>query len=225
MNFNLTKTPDYTLQKSMTDELISLYGVLCKFLLVEKINQDDLVFGDYSHVKSDATKIFDVYGLPETSESWDNLDMNFSQFGMLNTETINLWFSRTTIDTIFADIDAGYGFDSILGNLLILPNDRIVEITDIEFEVPGVSNLYTNKDQKNVYKFTCKTYDNKLVNELPAADLGGVDTIGDYTTLDDYFNELTVEEVAVDTEAEVTPDTTTSEPVIQTDEDSVFGRF
>lgn len=223
MNFNLSQTPDYSLQHSMTDELINLYGVQCKLMLVDKINQDDLVFGDYSHLKSNSQDIFTVFGLPENTESWDNMGMNYSEYGVLNLESINLYFSRLTIDGIFPDIDAGIGFEGILGNLLVLPNERIVEITDIEFQVPGVSNLFTNIDQKNVYKFICKTYDFKLTSEIPASDLGGVDTVGDYTVLDDYFTEMTGTVAAVDTEAEITPDTETALPVVATDEDSVFG--
>ncbi len=113
MNFNITKKEDYRLQASLTDELISLYGVLCKLLIVEKINMDDTVFGDFSHVKSDTDKIFEIYGLPETSEEWDNININFSQFGLLNLESINLFFSRKTIDSIFGDFDSGRGFEDI----------------------------------------------------------------------------------------------------------------
>ena len=225
MNFNLKKTVDYQLQHSLVDELINMYGVQVKLIIAEKVNMDATVFGDFSHLKSDSKKIYEVYGMPETSAEWDNININFSQFGMLNMETINLFFSRKTIDGIFGDFDAGRGFEDILGNLIVLPNNRIIEITDIEFQVPGISNLYTELDQKNVYKFTCKTYDMKLVNEVPQADLGGVDEPGDYSVLDDYFDELTVEEEAVDTEAEVIPNTITNKPVIETDEDPVFGKL
>lgn len=225
MNFNLTNKVDYTLQHSMTTELINLYGVAVKLLLVEKINIDDLVFGDYSHVKTDANTSFEIFGLPETSETWDNIGINFSEYGMLTLETVNLFFSRATIDTIFGDFDAGRGFEGILGNLIVLPNGRIVEITDIDFETPGISNLYTENDTKNVYKFTCKTYDNKLISETPATDITPVGSTEDYSTLDDYFNELSAEVVAVDTEAEVTEDEATGEPIVATDEDSVFGSF
>ena len=112
-----------------------------------------------------------------------------------------------------------------MGNLVVLPNNRIMEIVNFEFEVPGVSNLFTNNDTKNVYKATLKTYDVKLVSELPSTDLGAVGE-ADYSTLDSYFLELTNERTEVDTEAEITTDVVTQpKPVVDTTEDSVFGKF
>lgn len=225
MNFNYTQSVDYTLQHSLTDELISLYGILVKLLLVEKINKDDLVFGDYSHIKTDPTKIFEVYGYPELTETWDNIGMNFNQYGMTNNETINLYFSKATMNTIFSDFGStGNGFNNILGNLIVMPNNRIMEITDIEYEVPGVSNLFTQNDVKNVYKLICKTYDNKLSNETTTTDIAAPDSV-DYTLLDAYFDSLNDNKTSVDTEAEVTLDIQTENPIIDTSEDSVFGNF
>ena len=51
MNFNFSQKPDYQLNTSLTEEMINLYGVLTKFLVIEQINKDDAVFGDYSHMK------------------------------------------------------------------------------------------------------------------------------------------------------------------------------
>ena len=144
---------------------------------------------------------------------------------MLNLESINLFFSRKTINKIFVDIDSGKGFEDILGNILVLPNNRIVEITNIEFEVPGINNLFTNNDQKNVYKFSCKTYDNKLVNEVQASDISAPGETTDYTQLDDYFSELTNIEIAQDIEAESTLDDTTGKVIVDNSTDGVFGRF
>lgn len=64
MNFNLSNTPEYSLNAGMIDELINLYGLFVKFLVVEKINRDLEVFGDYSHIKTDNNKAFDIYALP-----------------------------------------------------------------------------------------------------------------------------------------------------------------
>jgi len=224
MNFNLTNTVDYKLQGRMTDELISLYGILVKLLLVTKINKDDLVFGDFSHIKTDSTKSFELYALPETSESWDNMNINFTNFGMSTDESASLFVSRKSIDKIFDSFDLGNGFESVIGNIIILPNSRIMEITDLQFEVPGVSNLYSNNDTKNVYKISLKTYNNKIINETPATDINAVNA-PNYETLDNYFNQLIGEKDSVDNAAEVTVDTQTTKTVIDSTEDSVFGRF
>ena len=59
MNFNTNSTPDYSLNSGMIKEMISLYGVLTKFLVTEKINKDETVFGDYSHMKTDEDEVYD----------------------------------------------------------------------------------------------------------------------------------------------------------------------
>ena len=141
MNLNISrKKKDYDLNHSMIDEVIRLYGISTKILITEKVNLDSTVFGDFSHYKTNNTDSFEVYALPEVSESWDNMGINFSEFGMLNQETVNLFFSRKGIQDVF-DIEAN-GMGSPIGNLIILPNNRIVEITDWQFEVPGGSNLF-----------------------------------------------------------------------------------
>lgn len=69
MNFNYSKHPEYQLHTSLIEEAIKLYGILVKFLVTEKINKDDSVFGDYSHLKSDNSKIYDIYMLPDNTEN------------------------------------------------------------------------------------------------------------------------------------------------------------
>jgi hypothetical protein len=226
MNLNLSRKADYDLQARHTNELIKLYGVHVKLLITEKINQDTLVFGDYSHLKTNSTDTYEIYGLPEVMEEWDDVGVNFSEFGLVNTENIRLFFSRKSIDTIFTDIDANKGFSDIIGNLIVLPNNKIMEISDIEYEVPGINNLFTQADRKNVYKFTLISYANKLVNEINSTDIVAPDSDAvDYTTLETYFDELSANDIAVDTEAEVTTNTETGKVVMDTTEDSVFGRF
>jgi len=224
MNFNLGKKADYKLHHNLTDELINLYGVNVKLLLTEQINKDDLVFGDYSHLKTDSKKTFEIMCLPENSESWDDIGINFSDFGLIQNENIRLFFSRKTIDKVFGDFDSGKGFSDILGNLIVLPNNKIMEITDIEFEVPGINNLFTQSDRKNVYKITLVSYNNKLIQEAPDTKHNDNDA-DNYESLEKYFQELADEEVQQDTAAEVTPDENTGKVVLDTTEDSVFGRF
>lgn len=241
MNFNFSQQPEYSLNSTLTHEVINLYGVLTKFLVVQKINKDDIVFGDYSHLKSDSSKIFDVYMMPENSEEFDSAGYNFSGFGLVNLDSVNLFVSRTSIELIFgANVDTTNGIGGIIGNLIILPNNKIMEITDVEYMVPGINNLFTYKDTKSAYKLSCKSYNNKLIQELNNSDISVSkdenEDIVPYESLDNYFNELIGEKTEQDVEAEVIPQVTTiihtetedtrvQKPIIDKTEDDVFGAF
>lgn len=219
MNFNLTNTHDYDLQGSMTDELINLYGLNCKFLVVEKINRDTTVFGDFSHIKTDNKKIFSIYAYPENTESTDNTSYAFSQFGYYSNDSIGLFVSKKTIEDIFPNVYSSKGLNDILGNLIVLPSGGIVEIVDAQVSVPGVSNLFTNIDNKNVYKLTCTQYMAKSQNEI--APITAV--TDEFVTLENYFDELLTGNTAQDTEAAEVDQV--SGNAIVPDIDSVFGRF
>lgn len=239
MNFNYNNQPEYNLSSNMTDEVIKLYGVPVKFLVTEKVNKDDL-FGDFSHLKTDSSKIFEIYGMPETSDSWDNISTNFSDFGLMNMESTNLFVHINSLE--FLDFTKK-GFDSVLGNLVITPSNRILEVVDFQFEVPGLNNLFMYKNDKNVFKLSLKTYQHKIVNEVESTDITpvffpGVDEYNDYTTLDNYFDELignknkqdfdtNVKETATVIEKSGTENTDkrVQKPLISNAEESVFGKF
>lgn len=224
-NFNFSTQPEYSLNTSLTEEMINLYGVLTKYLITEKINSDPNVFGDYTHLKSDSNKIYDIYMLPEVSEDWEQTDFSFSQFGITNTENINLFASYPQF------VNAGLDPNEITGNLIVLPNNKIMEITHVSFEVPGVNNLFVYDDQKSVIKLGCKPYDFKLIQELDNVDIS-VDPQVPYETLDTYFQELIDRSDAQDTEAEVTPqvtvnvnDTKVEKAIVDRTEDDIWGSF
>jgi len=220
MNFNLTGNPEYSLFADMTDELIKLYGIACRFLIVQRINQDLNVFGDYSHIKTDNSKAFDIYALPETSESMDNSNYGFSQFGFSTTESTALFVSKATMELMFPNIYESKGVGGVLGNIVILPCGGLLEVTDCTLSVPGVSNLFVNTENKNVYKLTCITYNNKMQNEIDPVQAAG----SNFVTLENYFNELVADNEAIETAAAVTKIPGTSK-VIVPPIDSVFGRF
>lgn len=227
MNFNISAKPDYKLQSDMTHEMINLYGVLVKFMKVTQQNVDSAVFGDFSHMKSTSDS-YNIYALPENSDEWNDIGVNFSDFGMLNTENINLFVSRKSIDSIFPDFDSGKGFSHILSNLIILPNNKIMEISNIQFEVPGVNNVFTNNDTKNVYKLTCVTFNNKVIQEIPKSTVVPASQPNvnntEYDKLDKYFNELLSDKEEVDADAiSIQPDV--EKPLIDKSEDNVFGDF
>jgi hypothetical protein len=212
--------------------MIRLYGFLVKFLITEKINRDDLVFGDYSHLKSDSSKIYDIYMMPENTEDWDSGNYSLTSFGLVNFENIVLYAAKSSFDpkpndTINDPLE-------IINNLVILPNNKIMEITNVDATVPGVNNLFTFNDAKSVYKLTCKPYDFKLINELDSNDISVTPNIP-YDTLDHYFEELIGTAISQNDEAEVVLDTITiktdpinvkvQKPLIDKTEDDVWGSF
>lgn len=218
MNFNLTQSPDYRLQADMTHEMINLYGLNIKFLVVTKVNRDVTVFGDFSHVKIDNKKVFSVYAMVENTDEALNQNVAFTQFGYYTTASVNLFISRKSMERIFPKIYDSKGIGDVIGNLIILPSGGIVEVTDCQFEVPGVSNLYTNIDNKNVYRLTCITYNNKQQNEIDPINK----TQSNFVTLENYFEELIAGNDSQDLEANYSHD---EEPAVVQDVDTVFGRF
>jgi hypothetical protein len=218
MNFNLTQSPDYRLQADMTHEMINLYGLNIKFLVVTKVNRDTTVFGDFSHIKIDNKKVFSLYAMAENTDEALNQNVAFTQFGYYTTASINLFISRKSMERIFPKIYDSKGIGDVIGNLIILPSGGVVEVTDCQFEVPGVSNLYANIDNKNVYRLTCITYNNKQQNEIDPINK----TQSNFVTLENYFEELIAGNDSQDLEANYSHD---EEPAVVADVDSVFGRF
>jgi hypothetical protein len=231
-NYNTTAAPEYNLNADLIDECINLYGVPTKFLVVQKLNSDDVVFGDYSSIKTDNSKIFDVYMMPENSDSWDSGGYNFSEFGLLNNDSTTVFVSKNSVQNII-ELD----FKELYGNLVVMPNNKIMEVTDVQFEVPGVNNLFTYSNEKSVYKLTLKPYAVKLTDEINQRDIS-IDDSEDYTTLDNYFDELLDLKTAQDSEMEINPavdvikkeigteiDTVQRKHRVSAEEDSIFGEF
>lgn len=229
-NFNTNESAEYDLNTELIDECINLYGVQTKFLVVQKLNSDDTIFGDYSSIKTDNSKIFDVFMMPENSDSWDSGGYNFSEFGMLNNDSCTVFVSKNSVQNII-ELD----FKELYGNLAVMPNNKIMEVTDVQFEVPGVNNLFTYSNSKSVYKLTLKPYSAKLTDEINQNDVINNDN-DDYTSLDNYFDELLDIKIAQDTEMEINPsqitikkepdiDIVVQKPKVSRLEDSVFGEF
>ena len=228
-NYNTNDKPEYDLNASLIDETIQLYGIPVKFLVTTKINVDNTVFGDYSSIKTDNTKIFEIYALPENTESWDSGGYNFSEFGMLNLDAISVFVSKITVEDIME-----LEFKEMYNNLIVMPNNKVMEVTDVQFEVPGVNNLFTFKNAKSVYKLTLKPYAIKLTDEIDQKDISIDDE--DYNTLDNYFDELLNRKVDLDNDMEINPsidtiikkpdiDEVKQKPRVNKETDSIFGEF
>lgn len=226
MGFNFNNQPEYQLNTGLTEEMIRLYGVSNKFLITEKINEDTTVFGDYSHMKSDNSKIYDMHMLPEESENWDTSEFNMNDFGLGNFENIVMFVAKSSFDGIVE-------LPQITGNLIVFPNNKVMEITNTDPVVAGMNNLFTYDNAKSVYKLTCKPHEFKLINELDDTAVIHEEAEGN-ETLDVYFQELLDTAFDQDTEAEVTTNVTTvdsstlldkkvEKPIIDNTEDDVWG--
>ena len=204
MNLNFYNSPEYDLNKSLITEMISMYGVQVKFVKVKKIKEDNL-FKDYQHLVADKNDIIEMYALPENSDSFDSNGYQFSSFGFTDLNNLSVFISVES----FGDIQ----FKDILGNLIVLPSNKILEITDVTFQVPGINNDFVNNNSRTVYKLTLTPYEFKLTDNLseiqkPSDDLSPLDTPP--KSLDDYFEELMKEKEDLETELEVKDSQTVS---------------
>ena len=204
MNLNFYNNPEYELNRSLITEMISMYGIQVKFVKVKKINED-LVFKDYQHLVADKNDIIEMYALPENSDSFDSSGYQFNSFGFTDLNNLSVFISVES----FGEIK----FKEIVGNLIVLPSNKILEITDVTFQVPGINNDFVNNNSRTVYKLTLTPYEFKLTDNLseiqkPSDDLSPLDTPP--KSLDDYFEELMKEKTDLETELEVKDSQTVS---------------
>lgn len=204
MNLNFYNNPEYDLNKSLITEMISMYGIQVKYVKVKKINEDNL-FKDYQHLVADKNDIIEMYALPENSDSFDSSGYQFNSFGFTDLNNLSVFISVES----FGEIQ----FKEIIGNLIVLPSNKILEITDVTFQVPGINNDFVNNNSRTVYKLTLTPYEFKLTDNLseiqkPSDDLSPLDTPP--KSLDDYFEELMKEKEDLETELEVKDSQTVS---------------
>lgn len=204
MNLNFYNNPEYELNRSLITEMISMYGIQVKFVKVKKINEDNL-FKDYQHLVADKNDIIEMYALPENSDSFDSSGYQFNSFGFTDLNNLSVFISVES----FGEIK----FKEIVGNLIVLPSNKILEITDVTFQVPGINNDFVNNNSRTVYKLTLTPYEFKLTDNLseiqkPSDDLSPLDTAP--KSLDDYFEELMKEKTDLETELEVKDSQTVS---------------
>lgn len=239
MNFNIGSAGhdgEYNLFKSQTQELINLYGVNVKYLIVEKVNKD-FIFGEYSHIKVDGDSAFEMFMLPSETEAWNGGDL-FGKFGLQNLDTMNMFIGVDDMEKIHPNIvnKEGKGWDGIIGNLVVFPNNKIMEITAFKHEVEGNNNLFTYDNRKNVYEITLKTYIANRDDYTKAQDITDSSTYDyeDFGNLEAIFNEEEETQEKVTTTAEapimedevVYPSTTRVKPIRKkTDETNPFGDF
>lgn len=157
INFNNNKS-EYELFGKMTSELIDSYGVFVTYLKTEFIEVDE-VLGDiksYAVTKPEQV-IENIPLLPETPAGFENQDNLLSNFGLINLDSMDFFMSRETLDKIYPNGE----FNKMAGDLIVLPSEKIMEITNIKSQTPGANNNFLYRNEKNVYQITCKTYAHK----------------------------------------------------------------
>lgn len=215
MSFNFSHKNEYSLHNSMIRECIKLYGFNVKLVKTEKLNSDKEVFGDWSSVKTNNTDVFDINMLPENSEAFDNSEYNFGDFGFLSQDTCNAFVSAEDC------LKLGFDSNSLMSCLIVLPSNKVMEITNVDIQSPHINNLWAYSDAKCVFKLSLNTYNFKLHDEIEHKDVVNtlevntnnicdlpdeVSTEIDNTdTLDNYFEHLIKQKNDQDYEADVRP--------------------
>lgn len=211
LNLNFTHKNEYTLHNSISCECIRLYGIEVKLLKTKKLNLDREVFGDWSSIKTNNKDIFDVHIMPDNSENFDFAEFAFGEFGFTNTETCSVYISAQEC------MKLGFGINELMSCLVVLPSNKVMEITNAEVLTPGINNLWAYSDAKTVFKLALNTYKFKLHDEIEPndvintldikeKDLDKVQDIQDgYDPLDNYFEKLLNTKEVQDYEAEVKP--------------------
>ena len=199
MNFNYSTDSshnnEYELFRSTTEELINLYGIRIKYIITEKINQDN-IFGEHSHIRVDNENVHEFFAKPEETDQWGGEGDLFSKFGLQNLDTISVFVSREDMEKIHPEIVQREGKTTIEnlphGNLVVFDSNKIMEVTDMKLagDFGGRNNVYDSNLIKNVYKLTLKTYIANRDDYSAAEDISNSDEVEyeDFGNLDSIFN-------------------------------------
>lgn len=246
MNFNFSHKNDYNLNKKLIDELIRSYGIECKLLIVEKNHVDPEVFGDWDSIRTDDARVHIIHLLPENADDMDR-QYPFSDFGFNTFDTISTFLSAYEYELNKLDIK------TLLSSLIVFPSNKVLEITDVQHQVPGINHLWSYADEKSAYKLTLRTYEFRLHDEtngnlMSTTELGNefstefgcpdLDKIEDeiqeetenYDVLNGYFDKLLKDSKDIEYESEIKESTTVREgnssdkkPVVINNEKDPFG--
>lgn len=212
INLNFTHKSEYKMHNNLIAEAIDIYGVQCKLLITVKENVDYTVFGDWSNIKTNGSTIFDINVLPSDQADIER-EYQFTDFGLNYLYNNQVFVSSKSLARL------GLNLEALYSALLVFPSNQIMEITDVDFKVPGVNNLWAFSDLKSVIKLTLNSYqfkntdnieDKHLINtrEVLSEDLESLpDDIKtdaeNYKVLDGYFETLLRVKDDQDIEAEV----------------------
>jgi hypothetical protein len=129
----------------------------------------------------------------------------------------------------------GINLEALYSALIVFPSNQVMEITDVDFKVPGVNNLWAYTDLKSVIKLTLNSYQFKLHDDIQDKDL--VNTLEvegespekieenieisdeNFKVLDNYFESILNTKTDQDLESEVRDVTVDVDKNIKEDKD------
>lgn len=209
-NLNTSMKPEYGLNENLIHEAISMYGIQCRWLFSERINED-FVFRDFSHFKVEKD-YKDVVLLPEDSSNWEG-DNGFNTFGLFNQNIQNLYISKKSLLGLYPDFFTEVGNRSkVMNSLLVTPSSTILEVTNIEEHNINMNNMWAYADEASSFKLTVKIYSNNLSDEgvteiktnikLQEDEIFEADQEIDTSDIDTFFGSLEVVKDTQDTEGD-----------------------
>jgi hypothetical protein len=104
----------------------------------------------------------------------------------MDQDQTDLYISGINLALIHPDL-ANYsaqGWDEIIGDLIVFPSGKTMEVTHIEEEVDGQSNLFAYTDLKNLYKISAKIY----INNSDEITQAVIEDVPSFTNLESIFN-------------------------------------
>lgn len=166
MAWNLTtKNNEYLLHKNQSKELIDIFGVSFEYykIIHQGINS---TFSEFQYKESHPNNIFHIMMYPENTESFDSSGDLFSKFGMQIQDSVNFIVSTETFKQIY-DLSNFQNVMQAVGDIIKTQRGKLFEVTGIEDEVPGLSNVFTSDRSKNVLMLKCRIYNYKPSDKIP----------------------------------------------------------
>jgi len=189
INLNFSQKAEYKLHNDMTYEYIRMYGIACKLILTKKCGRDG-VFGDYTHYEVDNAKTFQIYGLPENSEGFDVQQYMFEDYGISDYNTCNIFVSTYDFDEKHSNLK----LNEIIGNFVVLPSGKVMEITSVDYMTPHVNNLFAYADRKSVYKLTLDPYEFRVQDNINHEELNMQDVNTEIRSSDEVKTDSILED-------------------------------
>ena len=211
-NLNFTHKNEYSLHNNIIAEAIGLYGVQCKLIITFKQNIDFTVFGDWSNIKTNGLNIFDIDVLPADQSDIERQEYQFTEFGLNYLYSNEVFISSKSLAKL------GINLEALYSALIVFPSNQVMEITDVDFKVPGVNNLWAYTDLKSVIKLTLNSYQFKLHDPEKIEENIEISD-ENFKVLDNYFESILNTKTDQDLESEVRDVTVDVDKNIKEDKD------
>ncbi|QPX63182.1 putative neck protein [Campylobacter phage F370] len=180
MAWNLNnRQNEYQLFGTLSAEIIDMYGFQLTYIKTKRLGHDK-VLDDIINYGTEAT--YQIFALPENAEMFDERGDILNKFGIFTMDSMNLFISANTMKRIFQDESK---IPSAVGDILLLPSGKYIEITSIEHQVPGANNQFTYSNSKNVYMLRCKSF-NYNHDNIPTLEEVNNEEVNE--SLDEIFN-------------------------------------